>query len=140
MLGVMYNQKRVFYKPNYRAAVLEITDIIRSDNITLDSFRDATEKEIETAITSSSASTSYLDPLPTILIKACKDILVKPLTEIVNISLRSGVVSSNLKEAVIKPLIKKANLDANNFKNYRPVSNIAFVFKTYRKDSCESHQ
>ena len=116
-----------------RAAVLEIKDIICSDNITLDSFREATEKEIETAIISTSASTSDWDPLPTILIKNCKDILVKPLIEIVNISLRSGVVSSNLKEAVIKPLIKKANLDANNFKNYRPVSNIAFVSKLIEK-------
>ena len=116
-----------------KAAVLEIKDIIRSDNITLDAFREATEKEIETAIISSSASTSDLDPLPTVLIKNCKGILVKPLTEIVNISLRSGVVSCNLKEAVIKPLIKKANLDANNFKNYRPVSNIAFVSKLIEK-------
>ena len=62
-------------------------------------------------------------------VKKSKDILVKPLTDIINKSLRSGVVPHSLKEAVIKPVIKKANLDANNFKNYRPVSNIAYVSK-----------
>ena len=116
-----------------KAAISEIRDIICSENARLDTFVEATENEIEKAITSLSPSISDLDPMPTILVKECRDILVKPLTDIVNISLKSGVVPSSLKEAVIKPLIKKANLNANILKNYRPVSNIAFVSKLVEK-------
>ena len=34
-----------------------------------------------------------------------------------------------LREAVVRPLIKKPSLDKENFKNYRPVSNLAFLGK-----------
>ena len=93
-----------------KATVSEINDIICAEHVNLVSFRDATEKEVETAIIAFSPSTSDIDPMPTSLVKQCKDILVKPLTDIVNISLRSGVVPGSLKEAVIKPLIKKSQL------------------------------
>ena len=91
------------------AAVSEIKELLCSNDVILNSFRDATEKEVETAINSSSASTSDIDPIPSVLVKKCKDIPVKPLTDIINKSLRSGVAPRSLKEAVIKPLIKKAN-------------------------------
>ena len=42
-------------------------------------------------------------------------------------SLTSGVMSSNLKEAVIVPLLKKICLDPELFKNFRPVSNLTFL-------------
>ena len=89
------------------AAVSEIKELLCSNDVILNSFRDATEKEAEIAINSSSASTSDIDPIPSVLVKKCKDIPVKPLSDIINKSLRSGVVPRSLKEAVFKPLIKK---------------------------------
>ena len=34
-----------------------------------------------------------------------------------------------LRGAIVKPLIKKPSLDKENFKNYRPVSNLAYLGK-----------
>ena len=116
-----------------KAAVSEIKDILCAESISLDKFSDVTEDEVERAIFTAPSSSSELDPLPTRLVKQCKSSFLKPLTEIVNISLKNGEVPENLKEAVIKPLIKKSNLDKDNLKNYRPVSNIAFVSKLVEK-------
>ena len=56
------------------------------------SFCDETQKNAETVISASLPSTSDKDPVSTSLVKQCKDILVKPLTDGVSISLRSRVV------------------------------------------------
>ena len=37
------------------------------------------------------------------------------------------------RKAVISPLLKKSNLDVNEFKNYRPVSNLPFLSKIIEK-------
>ena len=36
---------------------------------------------------------------------------------------------SSEKYAIVMPILKKANLDANNMKNYRPISNLSFLSK-----------
>ena len=46
-----------------------------------------------------------------------------------NSSITSGVFPDKLKEAIIFPLLKKSSLDHVVMKNYRPVSNIAFMSK-----------
>ena len=38
-----------------------------------------------------------------------------------------------LKQAIVTPIIKKASLDGNDLKNYRPVSNISFIGKVIEK-------
>ncbi len=40
---------------------------------------------------------------------------------------------TNLKSAILQPLIKKALLDSNIFKNYRPISNLTFISKVIEK-------
>ena len=42
-------------------------------------------------------------------------------------------MSGNVPHALISPLIKKANLDQNELKNYRPVSNLPFLSKLLEK-------
>ncbi len=39
----------------------------------------------------------------------------------------------NLKSAILQPLIKKALLDSDIFKNYRPISNLTFISKVIEK-------
>ena len=46
----------------------------------------------------------------------------------VNESLQTGEFPDNLKEALVKPLLKKITLEPIN-KNYRPVSNLPFMGK-----------
>ena len=59
--------------------------------------------------------------------------MCEPLTSIINESFRSGVFPSELREAVVKPILKKPSLDKEVLKNYRPVSNISYVSKVMEK-------
>ena len=74
-----------------------------------------------------------LDILPTNLVKECVDQLVPTITSIINVSLSSGKVPMLFKKAIVKPLLKKHNLDQNDFNNYRPVSNLPFLSKILEK-------
>ena len=42
-------------------------------------------------------------------------------------------MTTALKEAIVKPLLKTPSLDKEDFKNYRPVSNLAFHGKVIEK-------
>ncbi|CDQ60626.1 unnamed protein product [Oncorhynchus mykiss] len=57
------------------------------------------------------------------------------MLNIINVSLSTGCVPNSLKVAVIKPLLKKPNLDPENIKNYRPISNLPFL-SNFRKGCC----
>ena len=52
-----------------------------------------------------------------------------PLLNLINASLTSGYVPQSIKLAVIKPILKKPNLDPNDLSNYRPISNLPFLSK-----------
>ena len=67
---------------------------------------------------------------------ACKEnlpVLLPVIHSIVNKSLQESTISSPLKRALVKPLIKKPSLDKENLKNYRPVSNLPYIGKLIEK-------
>ncbi|XP_071481961.1 uncharacterized protein [Diadema antillarum] len=70
---------------------------------------------------------------PTWLLKETINTFLPYIASIVDTSLSSGVFPSSLKEAVVTPLIKKPNLNRDNLKNYRPVSNLSFLSKIIEK-------
>jgi hypothetical protein len=74
-----------------------------------------------------------LDPIPAGLLYECLDEIVPIITGIINQSLITGIVPASFKEAVVTPLLKKANLDPHMMENYRPVSNLPFVSKILEK-------
>ena len=63
----------------------------------------------------------------------CIDLLCPVLVKIINLSLESGIFPSGMKSARVRPLIKKANLDPEQLKNYRPVSNLPSLSKVLEK-------
>ena len=65
--------------------------------------------------------------------KALLDILIKPITTIINLSLESGTFPLSFKEAHVTPLLNKSHPPVNNLKNYRPVSNLSFISKIIKK-------
>ena len=67
--------------------------------------------------------------LSTFLLKDVIDMLLPYVTMMINASLREGRLPSSQKHAVVTPLPKKPRLDADELKNYRPVSNLSFVSK-----------
>ena len=71
-----------------------------------------------------------LIPFPPRFFNKNLDILLPTIT---NTSLTTGIVPRDLKTAVVKPLLKKASLDKNLLKNYRPISNLPFLSKILEK-------
>ena len=69
-----------------------------------------------------------LDPIPTYLLKHILPCILELIIDIVNLSLHDGMFPDTLKEALVKPLLKKANLDLIN-NNYRPVLNSTYISK-----------
>ncbi len=98
---------------------------------TLANFTPATEQEVSKIIRASPTKSCSLDPLPTWMLKNMD--LVPTITNIINGSLTSGVFPSSFKSALVRPLIKKPTLDPDILRNYRPVSNLAFISKVLEK-------
>ena len=110
-----------------------VNSVFDDENISigtkLSSLLPASEDEVRMLISRSSNKSCCLDPIPAQLIKLCIDELVPIITLSTNMSLTSGVMPSDLKQAVLIPLLKKICLDPELFKNFRPVSNLTFLSK-----------
>ena len=91
------------------------------------------ESELQKIILNSPSKSCSLDPLPTWLLKQMLPAILPSLCILVNTSISSGVFPQALKTAIVSPLLKKPSLDQNVLKNYRPVSNLAFVGKLTEK-------
>ena len=93
------------------------------------SFTALGEEELSKLVKSSKSTTCMLDPIPTKLLKEMLPEVIDPLLNIVNSSLSLGYVPKTFKLAIIKPLIKKPQLDPRELVNYRPISNLTFLSK-----------
>ena len=93
----------------------------------------ASEDEIKKLILCSSSISCDLDPIPTSVMQNCLDILITPITDIINISMETSTLPQNFKEAYVRPLLKKTSLPKNELKNYRPVSSLSFISKILEK-------
>ena len=102
-------------------------------NYLLVSFEPATADEVKKIIMSSPNKSCELDPLPSVLLKSCLDTLLKPITDIINASLCSGLFPDDFKHAHVNPLLKKTYLSKEDLNNYRPVSNLSFISKILEK-------
>ena len=98
----------------------------------MDCFQPQLQEEVEKIIITSPSKSCDLDPIPAILLKEILPSVITILTEIINKSLTSGIFPDRLKVALVRPLLKKANLDLAE-KNYRPISNIEFIGKTIER-------
>ena len=81
---------------------------------------------------SASTKTCETDPIPSILVKSSIHILAPFLKKLVNTSLTSGYFYPSWKRSIIRPKLKKHNLE-HVLKNYRPLSNLSFVSKLSEK-------
>ena len=97
------------------------------------SFEPATADEVKKIIMTSPNKSCELDPLPTVLLKYCLDKLLKPITDIINASLCSGLFPDDFKHAHVNPLLKKTSLPKEDLNSYIPVSNIGFISKILEK-------
>ena len=76
-----------------------------------------------------------LDPLPSTLIKQHAETVAPTIYHIFNISLCQWDFTENLKQALLRPLLKKSGLDLE-LKNYRPVLNLSYLSKIVERAIC----
>ncbi len=74
-----------------------------------------------------------LDPIPSKLLKEVIPEVIDPLLAIINMSLSLGYVPKTFKLDVVKPLIKKTQLDPKYLVNYRPILILPFLSKILEK-------
>ena len=77
-----------------------------------------------------------LDPIPTSIILKHVEIIAPIIQEIINLSITTGIMPENMKEPILWPLLKKLNLDLQQFKNFRPVSNLFYISKLVQCAVC----
>ncbi|XP_070557238.1 uncharacterized protein [Ptychodera flava] len=101
-------------------------------------FHPVTADQVQTVIKRSSTKSCDLDVLPSDIIKKSVNTLTPFLVDFFNCSLRTGIVPTHFKSAIIRPLLKKPDLDKNMLKSYRPVSNLTF-FQKFLKELLHSN-
>jgi hypothetical protein len=103
------------------------------DDSKLLKFETVTQQALAKLIKEMPSKSCQLDPMPMWLFKNCLPELIDIVHHIVNLSLESGVFPSDLKVARIRPGLKKPSLDADELKNYRPISNLTYLSKIVEK-------
>ena len=106
---------------------------IKSSDISLDTFRPATEEEVFKIISKSPKKWCASDPIPSGFLIDILPTLLPVITKIINISLETETVPRSMKKVIVSPLLKKPKLDKDVLKNYRPVSNLSFISKILEK-------
>ena len=96
--------------------------------IPMTSFRPTTVSELSEIIKTSGIKTSFNDILPAHILKQVIEALLPYFCDLVNKSLATGS-AEGMKESIVNPRLKKAGIDPESLKNYRPVSDLLFISK-----------
>uniref|UniRef100_A0A2D4LQ82 Reverse transcriptase domain-containing protein n=1 Tax=Micrurus spixii TaxID=129469 RepID=A0A2D4LQ82_9SAUR len=67
------------------------------------------------------------------MVSASREVTRGWLQALINTSLREGSFPQPLKEAVVRPLLKKPSVDPADLNNFHPVSNLPFVGKVVER-------
>ncbi|XP_054864080.1 uncharacterized protein LOC129348233 [Amphiprion ocellaris] len=108
-------------------------DLLSLPEETLESFALVDARTLGRVFFQVNPTTCLLDPIPTPLLKSFYGFFEEQFLNIINCSVQTGVFPTAFKTAVVKPLLKKSNLDPNVLNNYRPVSNLPFLSKILEK-------
>ncbi len=105
----------------------------RSPEEQFHSFSTIGEEKLHKLVKSAMPTTCMLGSIQSKLTNYVLPEVIYPLLAIINSLLSLGYVPKTFKLAVIKPLIKKTQLDPKDLVNYRPISNLPFLSKILEK-------
>ena len=107
---------------------LDFTDYLNNPTEHRFNFNTITESKVLSIINKlKSKNSSGKNEISNKLLKSIKDEIAKPLTIIINQSLKTGIFPDALKIAKVKPLYKKG--DNFSLNNYRPISLLPTISK-----------
>ena len=99
-------------------------------------FTPLSNESIKKIISSSSSNkTCFLDRIPTHVIKDNKSSVLSIISGIVRQSFSNGIFRTLLKTSLVRPKLKKADLETDLLANYRPIANIPFLSKVLEKSA-----
>ena len=111
--------------------------LVNKHNMTFE-FTSVNETDIHTIIRNlGSKNSAGYDGLSSKLLKALAPVLIKPITLLINQSLRSGTFPDKLKMGKIIPIYKKD--DPQKIENYRPISILPSLSKIFEKSSLNNY-
>ncbi len=119
-----------------QSSVNDSGDVITPPTFTgqaLSDFELTSLPDLTKMVMAARCTTCSLDPLPALVVKELWSTLGFYVLTIMNVSFSTGIFPACFKSAVVKPLLKKPNLDPNSVANYRPVSNLSFLSKILEK-------
>lgn len=91
-------------------------------------FNPVTEQHVEKKLKQLKRSKAAgIDNIPPGILKDCSSVVRKPLAHIINMSLITGEIPQEWKEAKVVPVHKKG--PTNDFDNYRPISVLPVISK-----------
>ena len=105
-----------------------LPDSTEQSDTFLNEFEPCTIEELKEIVQGSEIKCAPTDFLPSEIIKENIEPFYPVLCDLVNLSLKTGSIDG-LKIADIIPTLKNHSLDPNNFKNYRPISNLSYLGK-----------
>ena len=97
------------------------------------SFRDCSMEEVRRFLIQSPPKSCSLDPLPTFILREFMDELLPFIHIMCNISMQHGELPESQKSAIVTPILKKYDLDPDDVRNYRPISNLTFLSKVIER-------
>ena len=84
--------------------------------------------EVRKLVLKSASKCCELDPMPAQLLKQNIDIVLPTITRIINISLLEGKFTTDLKEALLRPMLNEMGMEII-LSDYCPVSNLSYISK-----------
>ena len=123
--------------PSLANNIKKVTDKRYSDYLTLKpevnlNFKPITETVVDKIITNLNSKTSFgHDGISTLVFKSIKNIIIKPLTIIINQTLKKGIFPKKLKIAKVVPIYKAG--DNTMFTDYRPISLLPAASKVFER-------
>ena len=116
---------------NIRASTASATppDIATRQVPPLVSFDPVSVGEVITLLNTTPSKSCCLDPIPTWLLKQLASHIAPVICHLCNLSMQSGMFPSQLKQARVLPLLKKATMDPDVTSSYRPISNLSYISK-----------
>ena len=99
----------------------------------LSAFSPVTPDEISKIVKAAPSKHCSLDPVPTWLLKRLLPLLASVLADICNASFSESLFPDSLKQALVRPRLKKATLNPEDIGSFRPISNLSFLSKVVER-------